>query len=435
MELQSPKLDVGTIRANSCTGARPALLGGERVRTAPWPKWPVFDRAEEQALLDVLHTGNWYRLTGHRVDSFERSYAKLLGAGGCLATASGTTALLTSLASLGVGPGDEVILPPYTFAGTLNAILALHALPVFVDIDRETFQIDHSKIEQSVTTRTVAIVPVHFGGHAVDVDALLALADKHNLQVLEDACQSHFAEWRGRKLGTFGVAGCFSFGASKNLISGDGGAIVSNNENFLERCYAYHNNGRLRDTVGYDFSYIAHGLNLRMTEFQAALLLVQLARIEDQTSKRIENAAYLTSLLQEIPGIQPVRAHHGCNRPAYHLYAFRYDSDQFEGLPRSAFIKALCEEGIPASSGYRPLNREQYLIDTLHSRAYTKIYPDDVIGLWEQRNHCPQNDKLCREAVWLRHYLLLGTRMDIEQIAEAVHKISAYAGDLVRATR
>lgn len=414
--------------------AKPALLGGGPIRRQPFPAWPVFDQKEEQALLEVLRSGKWYRGSGQNVNRFEASYAELMGAKHCLATANGTSALIASMSGLGIGPGDEVILPPYTFVASVNAILMLNALPVFADSDPETFQMDARKLEAAITGRTAAIMPVHLGGSAADLDAILPLAKEHRLPVVEDACQAHLAEWRGRKVGTFGDAGCFSFQASKHLNSGEGGAILTSSEELAERCYTFHNNSRGRKADSYDFSYRARGANLRMTEFQAALLMAQMMRLEDQSRVREQNGTYLTSLLREIPGILPARMYEGCTRNAYHLYMFRYQKEQFANLPRTKFLKALTAEGIPASGGYSPLNQEPFLKTTLQSKAYQAIYSKERIARWGERNHCPANDRLCEEAVWLTQNMLLGPRLDMDQIAEAVRKIQEHAAELVRAT-
>lgn len=416
----------------SASGAEPALLGGAPVRTEPFPSWPRFDSREEQALMDVLHGGKWFRGDGQNVTRFETAYARLMGAGHCLATANGTSALFISFNALGVGPGDEVILPPYTFVACVNVILLLHALPVFVDSDPETFQIDARKIEGAITDRTAALMPVDLGGSMADWDAILPIARKRKLPVVEDACQSHMAEWRGRKAGTLGDTGCFSFQASKNLNSGEGGAILTSSEELVETCFTFHNNSRARKRSGYDFSYSKNGANLRMTEFQAVLLMAQMTRLEEQSRIREQNAQYLTRMLGEIAGILPARMYEGCTRNAYHLYMFRYKKEHFADLPRAVFLKALRAEGIPASDGYAPLNKEPFLKNTLRSRAYQAIYPRERIARWEERNHCPENDRLCEEAVWLTQSMLLGPRRDMEQIAEAVRKIRENAGRLAR---
>lgn len=425
---------IGTASAATAFGAteKPALLGGRKAYNQKWPSWPVFDKTEEASLLATLRSGQWFRGGGQKVAAFEKAYAAVTGAKGCLATANGTSALIVSLGALGVGAGDEVIVPPYTFVATVNAVLMMNALPVFVDSDRETFQIDPRKIEAAITPRTVAIMPVHLGGNAADIDAIQAIASKRRIPVIEDACQAHFGEWRGKKVGTYGATGCFSFQASKNLNSGEGGAILTNDEELLEKCYAFHNNGRGRKSTGYNFSYAFSGLNLRMTEFQAALLLAQMQRLEAQSKVRDANAQYLTSMLREIPGIQPARMYEGCTRSAHHLYMFRYDPRKFANLERSKFLKALSAEGIPASAGYSPLNKEPFLKNTLHSRGFQRIFSKQRISEWEQQSQCPENDKLCSEAVWFTQNMLIAERSGMDQIAGAIRKIQAWAGDLAK---
>jgi perosamine synthetase len=418
----------------AAASSEPALLGGKPVRTEPFPAWPVTEETEDTAMIEVVRSRRWGRGNGGRVTQFESSYAVLTGAKHCLATANGTSSLLTCLSALDVGPGDEVIVPPYTFIATINVVLARHALPVFADTDTDTFQIDPASIGKAVSGRTRAIVPVHLGGGSVDVDAVMAIASRHNLPVIEDACQSHLAEWKHRKVGTWGQAGCFSFQASKNLNSGEGGAILSNDEAFIEKCYTFHNNssGRSRPSIGAE--YTVPGLNLRLTEFQAAMLLSQMKRLEAQSKRREQNAQYLTSLLREIPGIQPARWTEGCTRNAYHLYMLRYQEQHFNGLPREKFLKALRAEGVPASGGYQPLNREPFLKDVLGSRTYRNVYGQKHLSrVMEMNLSCPQNDRLCSEAVWFTQNMLIGTRTDMDQIAEAINKIRSSSSILARA--
>ena len=408
---------------------KPAVLGGAPIRTTPFPSWPVHDTLEDQALSGVVRSGRWNR--GPQVERFEAEYARLTGAAHCLATANGTSALLATLGALDVGPGDEVIVPPYTFVATINAVLLRHALPVFVDTDVETFQIDARKIAAAITDRTKVVMPVHLGGNAADLDVILRDAGARGVTVVEDACQAHLAEWKGKKVGTYGRAGCFSFQASKNLNCAEGGAILTNDATLSDACYRFHNNSRGRATAGStDFSYRGVGANLRLTDFQAAMLLAQMTRLERQASVRDANGAYLTSQLSAIDGIAPARSYAGCTRNAYHLYMFRYDGSRFGGLSRDAFLKALRAEGIPTSGGYSPLTKEPTITETLASRAYQRIYGKAELDGLTERNQCPQNDRLCAEAVWLTQTMLLGPRSDMDQIAEAVRKIQRYAPQL-----
>jgi dTDP-4-amino-4,6-dideoxygalactose transaminase len=412
--------------------AKPAILGGAPVKSAPFPSWPLTDDLEDKALLKVLHSGKWGRGNGSQVNRFEQEYAGLTGAKHCLAAANGTSALLIALNALGIEPGDEVIVPPYTFVATVNAVLAMKALPVFVDTDPRTFQIDARKIEAAITSRTVAILPVHLGGNVSDMDAISAIAAKRKIPVVEDACQAHLAEWKGKKVGTLGALGCFSFQASKNLNSGEGGAVLTDDPAMIERCFAFHNNSRGRTSPGYDFSYTGVGLNLRLTEFQAALLLAQMTRLSDQTGVREKNAEHLTKQLKEIPGISPAEQYSGCTRNAYHLYMFRYDPSRFAGLPRAKFLKALAAEGIPASGGYSPLNKEPLLQNTLTSRGYKRLYDGQTLSQWRDRTACPANDQLCSEAVWFTQTMLLAPRSDMDIIAAAIRKIQAHAAEIAR---
>jgi len=405
---------------------RLALKGGTPVRRGGWPGWPVIGDNDERAWMGVLRRGRWFRFDSDAVSRFESAWAERLGAKHCLATSSGTTALVTALAALDVGPGDEVIVPPYTFIATVNAVLLHRALPVFVDSELDTFQIDAAKIEAAITPRTRAILPVHLGGAPADMDAILAISRRRGIPVIEDACQAHLGEWRGKRLGSLGALGCFSFQASKNLNSGEGGAVVTSDPALHGRCFAFHNQGFPPS----DSVRPAMGCNLRMTEFQGTLLLEQMSRVEEQSRLRSENADYLTRLLREIPGITPQRLHAGCTRNAWHLYMFRYDPAHFQGAPRARFLQALSAEGVPCYGGYGNLNKAPFLRHTLESRGFQRIYGDRIWAEWQARAHCPVNDQLCEQAVWLGQTMLLGSRRDMEQIAEAVRKIQRLAGQL-----
>jgi dTDP-4-amino-4,6-dideoxygalactose transaminase len=421
-------LSAAAVSARGNTAEKPALSGGKPVRTQPFPAWPQIETGELTALKQVLESGRWNRNGGSFAARFEQEWARALGAKHCLAAANGTTSLFTALNALGIGPGDEVIVPPYTFIATVNVVLLQHALPIFVDTDPETFQIDARKLESAITPKTACIMPVHLGGAAADMDAILTVAAKHKIPVIEDACQAHFGEWRNRKLSTLGDLGCFSFQASKNLNSGEGGAVISNDDRLMERCRAFHNNGRASGLSS--FEYTGNGCNLRITEFQAAILTEQLKRLEAQSRVRERNAAYLTAQLKEIPGITPARMYEGCTRNAYHLYMFRYNAEAFENLPRTKFLKALAAEGIPCSPGYRPLNREPFLEHTFAARGWKRIYPGPEMKQWRERNSCPANDRLCTEAVWFTQTMLLGTKADMDQIVEAIRKIRQHATSL-----
>lgn len=423
----------GMRKALGATGkvpaGKPALLGGTPLFARGSASWPVFDEKEEKALVDVVRSGHWFRGNGDNVKRFEQTYARVTGTKFCLATSSGTGALQTSLAVLGAGPGDEVVLAPYTFVATLNVILNMHALPVFVDSDLETAQIDARKIDAAITSDTVAMIPVHLAGNVADLDAIMKISKARNIPVIEDTCQSHLAEWRGKKAGSYGATGCFSFQASKNLNCGEGGAIITGDEDLYEKCFAYHWNGSGRNQK---YAGTMHGTKFLMTEFQAAVLSTQLARLEQQTEARERNARHLASLLSEIPGIRPASSYPGCTRNVYHGLVFRYDKERFANLPREKFLRALGAERVPAGAGYDALNRRRYLKNALNSRGYQRIYSRQRLSQWEERNQCPANDRLCQEAVWLAPTTFLSDQAHMEQIAGAIARIQAHAGELAR---
>ena len=405
-------LAAGTARAAKTELDQPAILGGKPLRTQPFPSWPVVERNDEKKLLETLRSKLWNRRGGSRTAGFEQSWAAKLGAGHAVATNGGTTALYAALAALDVGPKDEVIVPPYTFIATVNAVLQHHALPVFVDTDFETHQIDASKIEAAITKSTRVILPVHIAGSAADMDAILAIGKKHRIPVLEDACQAHLGEWRGRKLGTLGAVGCFSFQASKNLNCGEGGCLVTNDAELAVRASAFHNNGNPMHGDGKNRGY---GSNLRMTELQAALLESQMERLDEQAARRSANAAYLDELLAEVPGIAPARLHEGCTRSAYHLYMLRYEPAAFAGMAKARLIEAVKAEGIPLSGGYSPLNHDPFLDRAFQTRAFRAIYSPDELRAWGERNVSPVNDRLCGEAFWLGQTTLLSDRTAMER--------------------
>ncbi len=400
-----------------------AINGGEKVHTGSWPKWPVWDQAAEKNINEMLRSGRWWRGNGEHVADFEQRYAELMNAKRCLATASGTTALITSLKAVGVDAGDEVLVSPFTFIASYNVIFINKALPVFVDSDPETFLLDPAKIESRITERTTAIVPVHIYGLPVDMDKINAIAAKHNLKVVEDACQGWLGEYKGKKLGTLGDAGCFSFQNSKNLPAGEGGAIISNNDELMDKCTSLHNCGRPFGSMPTTSAYPIAGTNFRMQQIQALILMSQMNRIQKDADIRLANALYLDVNLKDIPGIVPAKLVDTSCRSAYHLYAFRYISKEFNDVPKDRFIKALQAEGIPCSGGYGPQNKDGLIEEQLNSKGFKRLFSEKRLKHWREENILPGNDKLCSEAVTFYQSILLGSRSDMEDIVKAIRKI------------
>ena len=434
---QSSQVGAGTVLAmgtvpslfacSTKVSGTPAILGGAAVHPGEWIKWPIWKpEIDEKQVVEVLRSGIWSR--NKVVTEFENKWAETIGSKRALAVVNGTNALIASLVNLGIGGGDEVIVPPYTFIATIVAVLQTGAMPVFVDTDPGTFQIDTEKIEEKITPRTRAIMPVHILGLPADMPRIMQIAKKHDLIVVEDACQGWLAESNHKKGGTFGHAGCCSFQNSKNMPIGEGGAIVSDDEEFMDRCYSYHNYGNPHGSVVGEVGAgtIIAGTKLRITEYQAAIGLAQLKRLEGQTETRNVNAAYLKSQIKDIPGIIPYKLYPNVTRAAFHLFPFRYKKEDFQGLSRDVFLKALKAEGVPCSSGYSPLNKMPYLNNAFQSKNFQKMYPKDTLDFdkYLEKNQCPENDRLCNEeAVWIPQNLLLGDKTDMGDIAIAIKKI------------
>jgi dTDP-4-amino-4,6-dideoxygalactose transaminase len=403
--------------------AKLAVQGGTPVRAKRWPAWPIWDPAAEERILTILRSGNWFRGQGQTVTEFEGKYAKLLGAKRCTCTVNGTNALLTAMHALDVGVGDEVIVSPYTFIATYNVVLNSAALPVFADTDPETFQINPDKIEERITERTRAIMPVHILGIPADMDRIMAIARKHNLVVIEDACQAWLAQYRGKCCGTIGDLGCFSFQNSKHLPCGEGGAVVGNDEALMDRIHSFHNCGRPYGSVKGATGYPIMGTNRRMTEYQAAILLNQMQRLEADTQRRWANGQYLTSQIKDIPGIIPCKLYEGTTRAVYHLYPFRYKKEHFNNAPRAKFMAALSAEGIPCSGGYGPQYRNELIEDALTSKNFTRSFSKARLDQYRKELNYPGNDQLCQEAVWIGQNMLLTEKADMDDIANAIRKV------------
>jgi dTDP-4-amino-4,6-dideoxygalactose transaminase len=400
-----------------------AIHGGEKVKSAPWPQWPVWDEGAEKDVINMLRSGRWWRGSGEYVADFEKKYAELMGTKRCLATASGTAALLVALHVLGVDAGDEVLVSPFTFIATYNVIFMNKALPVFVDTDPDTFLINTSKIEERITDRTSAILPVHIYGLPVDMDKVNEVAKKHNLKVVEDACQAWLGEYKGKKLGTLGDLGCFSFQNSKNLPTGEGGAVVGNNDEMMDRCFSFHNCGRPFGSVQRTTDYPIRGSNRRMQQIQAITLLSQMNRIEKDADVRLENAKYLDKRMAEIPGIITAKLVAENSRSAYHFYPFRFISEKFGNVSRAKFIEALRAEGVPCNAGYGQQNKDGLIEEALNSKGYKRLFSEKRLNQWREENVLPGNDKLAREAVTFTQNILLGTKSDMDDIVNAVTKI------------
>ncbi len=412
---------------------KPAILGGTPAHAGGWPRWPVWRESWEPEILKILRSGRWYRGgSGGKVPEFEAGYANLLGAKRCLATASGTTSLITALHVMGVDAGDEVILSPYTFIATYSAVVMHKALPVFADTDPTTLTMDPASIESRITDRTRAILPVHIYGMPCDMDPINAIAKKHNLAVVEDACQAWLAEYKGKKCGTLADLGCFSFQNSKHLPSGEGGAVTGNSDELLDRCTSYHSCGRAIGSVQ-GRGCFTRSSNFRMQHFQASILLQQFDKLVKETEVRRANADHLGAALEQIPGIAPARLPEN-SRAVWHLYPLRFDSREFSGMSRSSFIRSLRAEGVPCSDVYHEQYFDGSLDEAINSRGFQRLFSAKRLKDYrESFKELKGNKQVCETTVGLPQNLLLAPRGDMEQIIAAIRKIHTHSGALKKA--
>ncbi len=394
-----------------------ALFGGSRVRSRPFATWPVFGQAEERRLLATLRSGNWGRLDGPEVEEFERRFADMHGCSHGIAVANGTVSLRIALLASGIAAGDEVIVPPYTFVSTASAVIEANAVPIFADIGLDTFNIDPQAVAAAITPRTKGMIPVHFGGHPAEMDELMAIARDHDLIVIEDAAHAHGASYQDRPVGSLGHVASFSFQSSKNLTSGEGGIITTNDEALAESCRSIQNCGRVAGGKWYEHHVIAG--NYRLGEFQGAVLNCQLDRLDQQTRTRDGNGRYLAARLAAVPGLHPQTRLESCTRHSYHLFLLRLDAEF--GAPRRLVLQALEAEGIPCSAGYGYALPDQPLF---RQKAFGPYLSEATAGLDYGRAQCANADILCREqCIWLGQNLLLGSREDMDDVALAFEKI------------
>ena len=403
-----------------------ALLGGKKAKSKAFPIWPHYDEAEERALKQVLESRIWWRTPGTKTLEFEQAFAKFHGARHGIAVTNGTAALEVTMAGLGLGTGDEVILPDFTFVATASAVLFANALPVLVDVDPGTYCINPDLVEEAITPRTKAVIAVHMGGHPADLDRLKKITDRKKLALIEDSSHAHASEWKGKRIGTFGVAGTFSFQSSKLMTAGEGGIIISNDEKFERQARSVHDCGRMPGEWFY--SHFIYGSNYRLSEWQGAVLQAQLGRLDEQTKVRHRNARLLDRLLGTIPGITPQQLDDRCTRNAHYAYIFHVNKKEFAGIATDRFIAAMNAEGIPNQASYPPL-------DQLHMFRNGE-YRKRLCGKQAKQRHAflkrrfPETQKAAWETVWIPQPALLGDEEDVEEIAASLSKIQKHAKDL-----
>lgn len=414
-----------------------AISGGlplRDVKVNPWPAWPVWDKSEEQALIEVLNSGIW-SYNGPKETEFNKLFAQYTGTKYAVSAVNGTITLQLALEALGIGVGDEVILPGLTWQATAATIIDVNATPVLVDICEDTWCIDPKEVEKAITPRTKAIVPVHLYGNFADMDAIMEIAKKHNLAVIEDCAHKHGGEWNGQKAGSIGDIGSFSYQLSKHLTAGEGGSVTTNNPELAEKLDALRNCGRRPEgdefvdvdkgagVYGDDGNFIQSG-NFRMTEFQAAILIEGLKRLPEQNAVRDANGEYINSLLNDVTGVYAMKHDERETKKAYFNFSFRYKKEEFKNLPVEKFRSALeAELGIAVDGSYEPLtNCSLYVPHTKPSRH--KLSDQYWADINPARFNLPVCERVFNEeSVCLHHKVLMGTKEDMDLIVNAIKKI------------
>jgi len=414
-----------------------AINGGNKTRAKQFFIWPHYDERELKYVEEVIKSRVWFAGMrgadpGTKTAEFEKKFAEYHGASYGVACANGTVAIEIVLRAAGVGVGDEVIVPALTFIATLSAVLQVNAIPILVDTMYDTQCIDPDKIEEAITDRTKAVIAVHYGGFVCDMDRINEMAQRHHLTVIADAAHAPGAIYKGKKLGSISDAATFSFQESKTMTAGEGGAIITNNNELAERCIQYRSCGRHEGESWY--VHYVMPLNYRLTEIQAAMLLPQLERLDDQLQRKSKNARYLAKKFKDIDGINPVPGDGNTDVNGCYLYLLQYDNEKFAGLSRDKFVEALNAEGISCHIGYPwPLSKNPMFQRPKvgpEGCPFTCPYYGKKISIKDQK--FPVTERICSETVVIPHEVLLSPKSDMDDIVAAIVKIQENASELLR---
>lgn len=373
------------------------------------PRWPIFDEMEIQSLKEVLQSENWWRNAGSQVKAFEREFAEYQGCKSGISITNGTVAIEIALKALGIGEGDEVIVPDFTFFSTVSAVLAVKAVPIIVDVREDTFCLDAEMVKKAVTPRTKAIIPVHIAGNVCEMDAMNEIAVQNGIAIIEDCSHAHGAVWKGKGAGSIGTLGTFSFQNAKLMTSGEGGMVVTNDSKMTERLILETNCGRAEKDTNYQ--HVIIGTNARLSEFQGAVLRAQLSRLDEQIAVRERNYKYLAELMNTINGTKLQKISEDMDVDPHYMVMFYYDKEQFNGVDRSDFVAYLKENGIPCNRSYECLHK----LPVFASLPETS-WRMEASEIKDGEKHCKNSERISDEVVCLNHNILLGNKELIEYI-------------------
>lgn len=410
-----------------------ALFGGTPVRRKGFPQWPVYDERERRNLIEVLESRNWggFPFPSKRAQAFGERFARFCGAKYGIPVANGSVSLEIALRAIGIKAGDEVIVPCYTWIATAAAPVHLNAVPVFVDVEETSYCISPHEIEKAINHKTKAIIVVHLGSSVADMDRIMEIAERYGLVVIEDCAHAHGARWRDKGVGSIGHFGSFSFQSSKLMTCGEGGAVITSNNEWFQRCLSIINCGRKES--GYDqFDGYILGSNYRITDFQVAILDAQLDRLEESTLIREKNLQYFRKRLEEeVEGLRVLDRDQRVTRQACYQVVMKYDPKKFSGIHRDVFLKALEAEGIEMDGTFYLPIYQSPLFNAISDEwpMLRERYGDGVLSA---QISCPVAERAAyHEAVWMHYPYLMGTQEDIEDIIKAIKKVQQHANELL----
>lgn len=377
------------------------------------PIWPVADEREEAKLRKILKSGSWWRNTGTEVKKFEKEFSEYQGCKSGITVSNGTQALEIALKALDIGAGDEVIVPDFTFYSTISAVLNVNAIPVIVDVEKDTYCIDPKQIRKAITNKTKAIIPVHIAGNLADMTAICKIAEEHKLFIIEDASHAHGAFLDGKGAGSFGTLGIFSFQNAKLMTAGEGGIIIGHDKEILEKAFLLSNCGRAENDSNYQ--HLLLGTNARLSEFQGAILRVQLERLSEQIYKRETNYRYLEECFSKIPGVILQKHNPNMTINPHYMIMFYYEKNAFKGVSRTKFIQYLRKFGIPCNRSYESLHKLPVLktIPKNNFRIVSTTLQNGKIG-------CMNSERISKTVVCLNHNILLKDKKLVENITEII---------------
>jgi dTDP-4-amino-4,6-dideoxygalactose transaminase len=408
-----------------------AILGGKPVRRKPYPQWPVFDQRDIDAVSRTIQSGRWGGLPypGLNTAEFAKKFSELQGGGYAVPMINGTITMEVALRAAGIGWGDEVIVPAYTFQATAYAPMAAGAIPVIVDIDPDTYCIDPEKVQEAITEKTRAIIVVHLAAQMADMDAIMSIAEKHDLIVIEDAAHAHGARWRDQGSGTIGDFGSFSLQSLKSITTGEGGVLLCKDKHMAERAASIIDCGRPKDKDGKEFTM---GVNYRMSELHAALGVVALERFPEQFSQRAEMANYLEESLSEVPGIQLLKRDLRLTRRSLYRYVIKMDPEYYH-CNHDMFCKALSAEGIPVDTGYPAMHRYELFQPRLSKLPVPTAFPE----YFDFENmSLPITERASeKESVWMGEAIFRAGQEGIDDIIKGIQKLAENKSVLEKISR